>query len=209
VIGSGREALLRSIAGIEPFTSGEVYIKGEKVLITDSISAKDLRIGYAPVDRRAEGLIQYFDVASNISLTNPSLAVKNGLMNRRKETRGADEWIEKLHIKAPNSTVLAMALSGGNQQKVVLAKWLAAGVQLLILDHPTRGIDVGAKEEVYALVRQLANEGIAILLTSDALAETIALSNRIMVMKDGLVQEFHEAPAGNKPEEYLIVQCMC
>ncbi|HSR33918.1 MAG TPA: sugar ABC transporter ATP-binding protein [Anaerolineae bacterium] len=209
VLGSGRDELCRALAGIIPITKGEIRVKGKLVTIDTPHKAKSLRIGYVPVDRRAEGLIQYFDVASNITLANPALATSRGMLNRQKEKGVAQEWIERLHIRTPNSQVMAMNLSGGNQQKVVLAKWLAAGVDVLILDHPTRGIDVGAKEEVYALIRELAKRGLAILLTSDALAETIALSNRILVMRDGEIQKVFEAPAGHKPEEYMIVECMC
>jgi ribose transport system ATP-binding protein len=186
-----------------------VRIKGKPVTIDNPLKAKSLGIGYAPVDRRAEGLIQYFDVASNITLADPSLATSKGWLSKRREMTTAQTWIDRLRIKTPSAQVMSMTLSGGNQQKVVLAKWLAAQVDILILDHPTRGIDVGAKEEVYALMRELAREGLAILLTSDALAETIALSNRVVVMRDGRVQEVFDAPPGNKPEEYKIVECMC
>jgi ribose transport system ATP-binding protein len=209
VLGSGRDELCRALAGITPITQGEIRIHDKPVNIDGPLDAKNLGIGYAPVDRRAEGLIQYFDVASNITLANPRLVTSRGWLSRRKEKGVAQRWIKRLNIKTPSSQVMAMNLSGGNQQKVVLAKWLAAGVDVLILDHPTRGIDVGAKEEVYALMRELSREGLAILLTSDALAETIALSNRVVVMRDGQVQKVFEAPAGSKPEEYLIVECMC
>ncbi|HSR31476.1 MAG TPA: ATP-binding cassette domain-containing protein, partial [Anaerolineae bacterium] len=139
----------------------------------------------------------------------PSLVTQKGWLSSRKEKTVANEWIDRLNIKTPSAQVMTMTLSGGNQQKVVLAKWLAAQVDILILDHPTRGIDVGAKEEVYALMRGLVSEGLAILLTSDALAETIALSNRLVVMRDGRVEKVFDAPRGGKPEEYLIVECMC
>lgn len=209
VLGSGRDELCRALAGITPIAQGEIKMRGKPVHISSPQDAKNLGIGYAPVDRRGEGLIQYFDVASNITLANRALATSRGVLNRQKEKGVAQQWIERLRIRTPSPQVMAMNLSGGNQQKVVLAKWLAAGVDVLILDHPTRGIDVGAKEEVYALIRELAKGGLAILLTSDALAETIALSNRILVMRDGEVQKVFGAPVGHKPEEYLIVECMC
>jgi ribose transport system ATP-binding protein len=209
VLGSGRDELCRALAGITLITRGDIRVRGKPVSIESPLDAKNLGIGYVPVDRRVEGLIQYFEVASNITLANPPLATSHGLLNRRKEKDVAQGWIERLRIMTPSSQAMVMNLSGGNQQKVVLAKWLAARVDVLILDHPTRGIDVGAKEEVYALIRELAKAGLAILLTSDALAETIALSNRLLVMRDGKVQKVFEAPPGHKPEEYLIAECMC
>jgi ribose transport system ATP-binding protein len=209
VLGSGRDELCRALAGIAPISRGEIRVNGKPASIETPQDAKKLGIGYAPVDRRTEGLIQYFDVASNITLANPGLITSHGWLSGRKEKGVARGWIDRLRIKTPSSRVMAMNLSGGNQQKVVLAKWLAAQVDVLIMDHPTRGIDVGAKEEVYALMRELAREGLAILLTSDALAETIALSNRVVVMRDGQIQKVFETPPGDKPEEYLIVECMC
>jgi ribose transport system ATP-binding protein len=209
VLGSGRDELCRALAGITPIARGKIWINGKPVTIESPLDAKGFGIGYAPVDRRTEGLIQYFDVASNITLANSTAVTSHGWLSGRKEKGVAREWIDRLSIKTPSSQTMAMNLSGGNQQKVVLAKWLAAQVDILILDHPTRGIDVGAKEEVYALMRELAREGLAILLTSDALAETIALSNRVVVMRDGRVQEVFDAPPGKKPEEYQIVECMC
>jgi ribose transport system ATP-binding protein len=208
VLGSGRDELCRALSGIVPIRQGEIRVHGRPVHIESPLDAKHLGIGYAPVDRRAEGLIQYFDVASNITLANPRLVTNRGWLSGREERGVARRWIKRLNIKTPSSQVMAMNLSGGNQQKVVLAKWLAASVDVLILDHPTRGIDVGAKEEVYALMRELAREGLAVLLTSDALAETIALSNRVVVMRDGHIQKIFEAPLGNKPEEYRIVESM-
>jgi ribose transport system ATP-binding protein len=118
------------------------------------------------------------------------------------------EWIEKLAIKTPGPNALCMNLSGGNQQKVVLAKWLASKVRVFVLDHPTRGVDVGAKEDVYELVRALAQEGIAVLLMSDTLDETIGLSNVILTMKDGRVTQRIEAPAGKKPLPIDLIEHM-
>jgi ribose transport system ATP-binding protein len=172
------------------------------------LDAKARGIGYVPVDRRNEGLIQYLNIASNITLASPELIVRNGWLSYKRENAIAQEWMERLEIKASTSQSLVSTLSGGNQQKVVLAKWLASGTQILILDHPTRGIDVGAKEEVYTLVRELAKQGLSIILTSDALPELIGLSNRIIAMKDGRIESLIEAPAGKKPDEVDVVKFM-
>ena len=208
VLGSGKEELCRAVAGITPFTEGKVYVEGKPVTLRTPLDARNLGIGYVPMERRKEGLIQYFGVAPNITLPNPRLIVRNGLLSRRREKAVSSEWVERLGIKTSSLWMLAMTLSGGNQQKVVLAKWLAARVKLLILDHPTRGIDVGAKEEVYGLLRQLAKEGLSMLLTSDTLSEAIALSNRLVVMKDGQVQAILCAPIDQKPDEVQVIKHM-
>jgi ribose transport system ATP-binding protein len=206
VLGSGREVLCRAIAGILPFQSGNVFINGERVVLHSPLDAKARGIGYVPVDRRNEGLAQFLGIAPNITLASPELIVRNGWLSYKRENAIAREWMGRLEIKASNPLSLVSTLSGGNQQKVVLAKWLASGTRILILDHPTRGIDVGAKEEVYILIRELAKQGLSIILTSDALSELIGLSNRIIAMKDGCIESVIEAPAGKKPDEVEVVK---
>jgi ribose transport system ATP-binding protein len=134
--------------------------------------------------------------------------VQRGFLSHKLEKSLAVEWINRLGIKTPGPSALCLNLSGGNQQKVVLAKWLASKVKVFVLDHPTRGIDVGAKEDVYDLVRALAGQGIAVLLLSDTLEETIGLSNAILTMKDGRVTQRIEAPAGGKPQPLDLIQHM-
>ena len=139
-------------------------------------------IGYLPKDRRSEGLIQFMSLSNNLTLTNLNNIKKYGIISRIKEINLSNKWINKLSIKAKNVDILCNYLSGGNQQKVVLAKWMHAGVSIMIMDHPTRGVDVGAKEEVYNLIRDLTNNGISIIITSDTIEETIGLSNNIIVI---------------------------
>src|SRR5207302_6458448 len=124
---------------------------------------------------------------------------RHGLIDAREERRLAKSWVDRLNVRTPSINSLCLNLSGGNQQKVVLAKWLNARARVLILDHPTRGLDVGAKEEVYELVRAVTADGMAVILTSDTLEETIGLSHTILVMRDGAVTQRFEAPAGRKP----------
>jgi ribose transport system ATP-binding protein len=134
--------------------------------------------------------------------------VANGVLRFAAERATAREWIDRLKIKTPSSATMVGSLSGGNQQKVVLAKWRIAGVHVLILDHPTRGIDVGAKEDVYELVRDMTAEGLAVILLGDTLEEVIGLSNRILVMRDGEVTATFEAPPGAKPAQVDLIRHM-
>ena len=129
----------------------------------------------------------------------PAGVLRRGLLSLKSEKRLAEHWIQRMAIKTPGPTALCLNLSGGNQQKVVLSKWLASKVKVFVLDHPTRGIDVGAKEEVYELIRELASQGISFLLIADTLEETIGLSNTILAMKDGRITKRLEAPADHKP----------
>jgi ribose transport system ATP-binding protein len=120
----------------------------------------------------------------------------------------ARKWVDKLHIRTPTVEALCLNLSGGNQQKVVLAKWMNARAHILIFDHPTRGLDVGAKEEVYELIRELSGEGVAIILTADTLEETIGLCHSILVMRDGQVTARFDASPGQKPSQIDLIRHM-
>ena len=208
VVGSGREEIARTIAGFLPQTEGSIEIRGAAVRFTSPEQAVRNGVGYVPRERRVEGLVMFLSIAENITLADLSSVMRNGTIDRRLERRLAVDWIRKLRIKAPGPDVACRKLSGGNQQKVVLARWMTAGSRILILDHPTRGLDVGAKEEVYELVRDLSAEGVAILLLSDTLEETIGLSHRVLVMRDGEVTARFDASAGNKPNQVDLVRAM-
>jgi ribose transport system ATP-binding protein len=198
VIGSGREELSRTLAGLAPHDAGTLLLRGRPTRLASPSEAVDHGIGYLPRERRTEGLVLFLSVAANITLPDLPRGTM-GLIDRRAERRIADEWVRKLGIKTPGIDTLCLGLSGGNQQKVVLAKWLQARSRILILDHPTRGLDVGAKEEVYHLVRTVSAEGICVILTSDTLEETIGLSHRVLVMRDGQVTQHVDASPGHKP----------
>ncbi|MFB0545492.1 MAG: sugar ABC transporter ATP-binding protein [Anaerolineae bacterium] len=208
VLGSGREALCRCLFGADTPDSGEIRVDGQQLIAKSPTSAIDLGIGYVPMERRTEGLLLYLSVAPNITLASLEEVTSMGFLNLGLETEMAKSWIKRLNIRTPSHRALCLNLSGGNQQKVVLAKWLASRVNVLILDHPTRGLDVGAKEEVYELIRQLAKQGIAIILVADTLEETIGLSNTILAMKDGHVQKRFEAPPEKKPQPVDLIQHM-
>jgi ribose transport system ATP-binding protein len=165
-------------------------------------------IGYVPRERRVEGLVMDMSVAANVTLASLKAAMRHGVIDHRLERKIADDWIRRLGIKTPSSAQVCRKLSGGNQQKIVLARWLTARSHILILDHPTRGLDVGAKEEVYDLIRDLSSDGIAIVLTSDTLEETIGLCHTILVMRDGAITARFAAPAGAKPTQVALLEHM-
>ena len=147
----------------------------------------------------------FLPVAANITLADLGSLTRYGLIDAREEQRMAQSWVERLNVRTPGIDTLCLNLSGGNQQKVVLAKWLNAKARILILDHPTRGLDVGAKEEVYELVRAVTAEGVAVILTSDTLEETIGLSHTVLVMRDGAITHRTDASPGAKPRQVDLI----
>jgi len=208
VIGSGREELTRTLSGFAPHQGGRLQIGGREVRFARPAEAVDFGIGYIPRERRVEGLVLFLSVVANITLADLASLTNYGLIDSRRERKLAAGWVERLNIRTPSINTLCLNLSGGNQQKVVLAKWLNAKAKILILDHPTRGLDVGAKEEVYELVRAVTNDGVAVILTSDTLEETIGLSHSLLVMRDGKITHRAEAPPGHKPRQIDLIQHM-
>jgi len=161
-----------------------------------------------PQDRGGEGLVLYLSIGPNITLPDLSGVMRRGLISQKAERDLAVSWINRMAIKTPGPNALCLNLSGGNQQKVVLSKWLATKVKVIVLDHPTRGVDVGAKEEVYELIRDLANQGLSFLLLADTLEETIGLSNVIYTMKDGEITHRFNAPPDQKPLPLDLIEFM-
>lgn len=208
VKGSGKEQLARALFGIIQPDRGEIFIREERVKLKSPLNAINRRIGYIPEERGEEGLILYFSLPPNITLPDLRSMTIGGILSLRKERNLGKKWIKELNIKAPHMQTLCINLSGGNQQKVVVAKWLETNVDVLITDHPTRGLDVGAKEEVYSLIRQLTGKGISIILISDSLEEIIGLSNTMLVMKDGRIQKSLDAPPGSKPIPEELIKYM-
>ncbi|MBK1865833.1 sugar ABC transporter ATP-binding protein [Taklimakanibacter albus] len=208
VIGSGREDLARCLAGHTKSDTGTLEVNGQRARFASVPQATAQGVGLVPAERKVEGLVAQFSVAENMTLAALPKFVAKGLLNFGAETAQAKSWIDRLKIKTPSPHAMTGGLSGGNQQKVVLAKWRIAGVKVLILDHPTRGIDVGAKEDVYELVRDMTSEGLAVILLGDTLEEVIGLSSRILVMRDGEVTASFEAPPGGKPTQIDLVQHM-
>jgi ribose transport system ATP-binding protein len=208
VIGSGREELTRTLFGFLPHTSGTLRINGRETTLKTPEDAVAARIGYIPRERRIEGLVMDLSIAANVTLANLGVAMNNGFISHLRERSIADDWIGRLRIRTPSSAQVCRNLSGGNQQKTVLARWMAAHSRILIMDHPTRGVDVGAKEEVYDLIRDLSAQGIAIVLASDTLEETIGLCHTILVMRDGALTARFDAPPGAKPTQVSLLEYM-
>jgi ABC-type sugar transport system ATPase subunit len=175
------------IFGAPPAPQGTVTLAGKAVRIRKPGDAMRLGIGMVPEDRKLQGLVLGMGVGANLSLSAMGLGrISNaGFVNPRAETRMIDGYVDRFRIKTPSVEQLVGLLSGGNQQKVVLAKWLATKPRLLIVDEPTRGVDVGTKAEIYALMRELAREGLAILVISSDLPEVLTISDRILVMRSG------------------------
>ena len=187
LVGAGRTEVARAIFGADPIDSGEILIDGELVAINSPRDAIQLGIGLVTEDRKSLGLVLGMAVRENVSLANLGILSRLGFINRRKEKAVADEYIEDLLIKTPSMEQAVQNLSGGNQQKVVLAKWLFTKSKVLIFDEPTRGIDVGAKIEIYQLMNKLAESGVAIIMISSELPEILGMSDRILVMHEGSI----------------------
>lgn len=186
LLGSGRTEAVEGILGKKEMTAGEVYVEGKKVTIKNMIDAKKYGLAYVPASRKDEGLVLMHSVRNNTSIT--VLDQLGGIIDKKKETAMIDQWIQKLQIKTPSPDVPVDSLSGGNQQKVVLAKWLAADPKVLIVNEPTRGIDVGAKVEIYKLLEELCQQGIAVVMISSELPETVGIADRILIFKEGEIK---------------------
>jgi len=166
--------------------SGEIFVNGEKVNISSPISAQKLHIGYVPEDRLSEGLCLQQSIADNITFSSlKRLSNKFGLVKQNDIIDDANIWVRKFSIATDDVTKAASTLSGGNQQKIVLSKWLSNALDVLILNGPTVSVDVGAKQSIHDLLHELANEGLAIIIMSDDLPEVIANCNRVIILKDG------------------------
>jgi len=188
LLGAGRTELARVIAGAEAPESGRVLVDGRPLTLRAPSDAIRAGIGLVPEDRKRHGFVPTLSVAANLSLPQLPRLGRAGLVDRARERSLAECWIGELRIRTPGPSTRLVALSGGNQQKVVLGKWLAAGADVLIVDEPTRGIDVGAKMEIYALLDRLAAEGAGILMISSELPEVLGMSDRILVLHRGRVQ---------------------
>jgi ribose transport system ATP-binding protein len=187
LIGAGRTELARAIFGIDPLLAGTVRLGGAPVAIASPRDAIRQGIYLVPEDRKASGVVLDFPIESNISLPQLEGLASLGLVRRQDEATLAEGERKRLGIRAPSIATLVGSLSGGNQQKVVLAKWLAMTPRAIIFDEPTRGIDVGAKREIYDMMRALADAGVAILMISSDMEEVIGVSDRIAVMHEGVI----------------------
>lgn len=206
--GSGREAILRTVFGLETPDSGSVTLKGEEVRAFTARGGVEKGVGYVPRERKVEGLVGGMNVYENMTLSQMRRYSTAGVLRLGEERQLARDWIDKLSIKTPSEHKDCGGLSGGNQQKVVLAKWRSGGSDIILLDHPTRGLDIGAKEDVYDMVRAMSADGVGILLVADTLEEAIGLSHTIIVLKDGEIQHRFDCAPGAKPTLYDLVHYM-
>ncbi|WP_096187182.1 sugar ABC transporter ATP-binding protein [Evansella halocellulosilytica] len=185
LMGAGRSELVETIFGYRKADAGELLINGKKQVFKSPNQAIQKGIGFVSEDRKSKGLIVDFSVRDNISLTNLSEISSSSWLSSQRELELCQKLVEKLSIRTSGPAQQAKSLSGGNQQKVVIAKWLGTRPKVLILDEPTRGVDVGAKKEIYTIMNELAKEGVAIIMVSSELPEVIGLSTRVAVMFEG------------------------
>ena len=206
LVGAGRSELAHAIVGNEPVRSGSVQVGGRTVRIRSPRDAVRAGIGFAPEERKAQALLMHRSVRDNISLAVLGRISVAHVVRRGEERRIADRFVKRLAVRTPSLEHLVANLSGGNQQKVVLARWLARRPQVLILDEPTRGVDVGAKAEIYHVINELAGEGIAIVVISSELPEILALADRVLVMQAGRITG--ELARSEATEERILALAM-
>ena len=192
LIGAGRTELARAIFGVDPLLSGDIALDGAP--LHTGVPQDSIRRGIflVPEDRKRSGIVLDMSIADNIALPNLNFHAPTGLVHGASVAAAAELQKQRLGIRAPGVDTLVGSLSGGNQQKVVLAKWLSLNPKVLICDEPTRGIDVGAKQEIYQILRDLADAGVAILMISSDMEEVIGISDRIVVMHEGAISGFLE-----------------
>ena len=194
LMGAGRTELMRAIFGADPYDSGEIIVKGQSVQIKSCEQAKALGLALLTEDRKNQGLILNFDLNQNISLANMDNAMTAFGFNAAKETANNQRLADSMSVKTPSLKQKAKNLSGGNQQKVVISKWLNTNSDIIIFDEPTRGIDVGAKAEIYKIMNSLKEQGKAVIMVSSELSECIGVSDRIYVMHEGEMTGLLEDP---------------
>ena len=179
--------MLRAIFGADPIDGGEITVFGEPARIRKPRDAVALGIGLLTEDRKSDGLLLLQSLAFNVTITQLADVSSRRVLNHGKERRAVQRHIERLAIRTPGPSAMVRNLSGGNQQKTIFAKWLHARCRILLIDEPTRGVDVGAKQEIYGLLAALAASGVAIVMVSSELPEILAVSDRVIVMREGRV----------------------
>ncbi|MDO5444834.1 MAG: sugar ABC transporter ATP-binding protein [Eubacteriales bacterium] len=202
LMGAGRTETARAIFGADPKESGEIYINGQAITIKSPLDAVKNGIGYLSEDRKRFGIVVQKTVAENSTMASLERYIKSIFIDKKAERDTATEYVDRLNIKTPSVDQLVVNLSGGNQQKVVLAKWLVRNCDILIFDEPTRGIDVGAKSEIYKLINSLAQEGKSIIMISSEMQEILRMSDRVLVMCEG--RKTGEIPIEQATQESIM-----
>ena len=205
LVGAGRTELARAILGIDKPESGEVYVRGKKVHYRTFADAIRDGLGLIPEDRKLQGLVQIMSVKRNTTLVNMKRVLRAGVISSSLEEKLSKEYADKLHVVTPSMETEVQYLSGGNQQKVVIAKWLFQNSEILFLDEPTRGIDVGAKAEIYRLINRMAKEGKTIIMISSEVPELLGMCDRIMVMHEG--HKMGELNAAEATQAKIMALC--
>jgi ribose transport system ATP-binding protein len=206
--GSGRESIIRAAYGMISPLAGSISIKGTVLALSSPQAAAEQGVGYVPRERKIEGIVSGMNVHENMTLSQLKRFTNLGVIKIGAERALARDWIKKLAIKASSELADCGNLSGGNQQKVVLSKWRSGGSNIMLLDHPTRGLDIGAKEDVYEMIRDMSEEGVGILLVADTFEEAIGLAHTIMVIKDGTIRKHFPYAPGHKPVPFDLLQHM-
>ncbi|GHF44611.1 sugar ABC transporter ATP-binding protein [Streptomyces griseosporeus] len=202
LVGSGRSEILETVYGARKPTAGQVLVEGRPLRPGSVRAAVRAGVGLAPEERKAQALLMLESVTRNVSVSSLSRFSRAGWIDRGAERAAARAATRELSLRPDNPSVPVRTLSGGNQQKAVLARWLLRGCRVLLLDEPTRGVDVGARAELYAVVRRLADEGLAVLLVSSEVPEVLGLADRVLVLREGSV--VHTAPAGELDEHRVL-----
>jgi ABC-type sugar transport system ATPase subunit len=201
LVGAGRSEIAQALFGLRPATGGSMHVRGQRVAVQSPRDAMALGIGFVPEDRKKQGLVLQMKARENATLPTLGRFARAGWLDRRAERSAVDQLFGRLHVRAQPSAD-TLTLSGGNQQKIVMAKWLAAESDILLLDEPTRGVDVGAKAELHAWIDELAASGCAVLLISSELPELINLSSRVLVLRGGRL--VGELPRGRATQEAVV-----
>lgn len=202
LVGAGRSELAQLIFGVRRATGGVIEIDGEPVVIHSPRAAIELGIGFLTENRKEQGLFLEMAAQENITMATLERDARCGMLNRKKAQTLSDDAISLLNIRVPHAQVRAGGLSGGNQQKLLISRWVAIGPRILLLDEPTRGVDVGAKSEIYRIMTQMARQGVAILMISSELPEVVGMSDRVYVMREGSIAG--ELQAGDISQESIM-----
>jgi len=200
LMGSGRSEILRTLFGLKKKTSGQVRLDGATLNVRDPSDAIAAGMGFVTEDRKSQGLVLGMSVRENATLVHLSEYARGGVVNSRAENEAVQQLISELHIHTRDPELEVKSLSGGNQQKVVFAKWLAKPPKVLLLDEPTRGVDVGGKAEIYQIMNRLGSSGTAIVMVSSELPEVLAMSDRILVMNEGRQAAIFNAKTTNQEQ---------
>ena len=188
LVGAGRSELLEAIFGYDPYTSGEIFVDGQKVEIKNTRDAIRNGLALVPEERKVKGIFAGLSVMENINAVSYKALKSGKLIQKKKEQQSAQDYVEKMKIRTTSIHKLIGQLSGGNQQKAILSRWIRMQPQILMLDEPTHGIDIGAKEDIYHFIQELAQSGTTIILVSSEMQELIRLSDRVIIMREGQIQ---------------------